>query len=180
MATASCMWHEKAAAGNIFRQSQIILHVCARTLTSGQEAERRLGGEKTKSRLWADCVGDRRVGSWDIIIFVSLLTLKRNLCSVIIIRLCWRSSRGCSKHRLAPAPCRLPPATRMCNMQQCGFLRCGFAGSHRCCWQLRSIFDFNDARISFNDVLSLNAMDEQVQWKTERFKIERREKLCEI
>lgn len=38
----------------------------------------------------------------------------------------------------------------------------------------RSLLDFNDARISFNDVLS------QVQWKTERFKIERREKWLQI
>jgi len=31
------MWHESfaAATGNIFRQPQIILHVCVRTLTSG-------------------------------------------------------------------------------------------------------------------------------------------------
>lgn len=89
------MWHEKAAAGNIFRQPQIILHVCARTLTSGHEVE---GTTNTGETSWIGGEGaDRETGvgarravesSWDIIIFVSLLTLKRNLCSVIIIRLC--------------------------------------------------------------------------------------------
>lgn len=90
-AAASCMWHEKAAAGNIFRQPQIILHVCARTLTSGQEVE---ATTKTGEGSWGegeregDWSGSPSESSWDIIIFVSLLTLKRNLCSVIIIRLC--------------------------------------------------------------------------------------------
>lgn len=88
-------------------------------------------------RLWAtgvgDCVGGRRVelGYYNICLFVDIKTqfMQRHYYQTLL------TFESRLQHA-PPAACLLPPATRMCNMQQCGFLRCGFTASHRRCCRL--------------------------------------------
>lgn len=121
------MWHEKAAVGNIFRQPQIILHVCARTLTSGQEVE---ATTKTGGGSWAEGEGGRlewepvgvELGYYNICLFVDIKTqfMQRHYYQTLFT----------FESRLQPPPIPLSNLLPdcLCNMQQCGFLRCGFGG----------------------------------------------------
>lgn len=124
------MWHEKAAAGNIFRQPQIILHVCARTLTSGQEVEAttktgqgKLGRRGGREGLEWEPVGVE-LGYYNICLFVDIKTqfMQRHYYQTLLTFE--------SRLQATPPP---PPLSFLlpgcvCNMQQCGFLRCGFGG----------------------------------------------------
>lgn len=175
------MWHEKAAAGNIFRQPQIILHVCARTLTSGQEVE---ATTKTGEGSWGEGEREGRLewepvgvelGYYNICLFVDIKTqfMQRHYYQTLLTFE--------SRLQATPPPPFFYPTSCLAVCATCNnvdFYAAALVVCHRQKdWRLqfaasmrRSLLDFNDARISFNDVLS------QVQWKTERFKIERREK----
>lgn len=148
------MWHEKAAAGNIFRQPQIILHVCLLALWHlagegvwwrGVEETPRLSGYIESS--W---------GYYNICLFVDIKTqfMQRHYYQTMLT----------FETRLK---LQLQLQLKLCLVVACNFVdfytavlvvcRLQIASTRRFDHRLYLTFDFNDSSISFNDRLFFEA-----------------------